>query len=402
MPTNVDDKIASLDPAKQETIAERVEELKKEIPPIKEVLVVFTNITTTTGPRVRARVFSEGKTKTATSRMTARGISKLREWARGHVGDAKMNEMVQIPISSEEKLIREATIALEPRDPMAMKLAHASFPDYQGRKFKVNVVPEGTSIDVTSYWQDGSRDYYAILNLSTMRSMQVPQNGDPHTKRIAPVKIHENMCVVQHSIFVGKDAGLTFIISEKNAAQLLPSNDNNLDKKEKTVLVLLRSLKPAYRRDEANKAGISAQEYEQIVANLKVKQYVNSGGAITAKGKNAVSGIRDLYQLRNEKMTVQSKPVQEKALTEATSLLQKIKANRVFVDYVAYLALTGYKLLRYGGSSKPTADWNIAGVGDLYIEGNKWEIQGHIKGTRINPTGDSLESLDEFLDQNNI
>lgn len=536
MPTNLKEKIDALDPARKAKVEARANELiaeEKARNAVKEALVVFTNVMSASGPRVRASVFCEGTTKAATSTMTAKGITKLREWARKQVAaDVKLAEMVNVsakgvfPTGLEGKLIQESqTIVLEPNDAMAKKLAHASFPEYTGRKFKVQVVPEGTNIDVTSYWDGGSRDYFVVMNLVTMKSMPVPQNGDPYTRKIAPVKIHENMCVVQHSIFMGKDTGLTFIISEKNAAQLLPSNDVNLDKKEKTVLVLLRSLKPAYRRDEARHAGISNQEYDTIIANLKVKQYVNSSGAITPKGRNAINGIRDLYQLRNEsvnggllegpslfktsrpkgkdahptvkpwraktmklgqdhaKMMVdienkemdaakkrkanpkdpslktltheieqlkakaaelwkqhhdalekwkdakskvteeaafcdacdrvhdgpcpgveldaQSEPMQEVTLTEST-LAQKISSNAGFAAYVAYLTLSGYKFLRYGAGSKMTADFNISGVGDLYIEGSNWEIQGHIKGQRINPTGNSLETLDRFLTDNNI
>lgn len=267
--------------------------------PTAEALVVFSNLMSVSGPRIRASVFADGKVKGATAPMTNKGINRLREWAKKIAGEkTNLAEMVKI---SEEKLLQEGrTISLEANDPVAKKLAHASFPDYTGRKFKVTVVPEGSAIDVTSYWDGGTREYFVVMNLITLKTVPVPQNGDPYTKRIAPVKIHENMCVVSHSIFMGKDMGLTFTISEKNAAQLLPDTSTNLDKKEKTVLVLLRSLKPAYRRDEARQAGISSTEYDTLVANLKVKQYVSSSGGITPKGRNAISDIRDLYQLQHE------------------------------------------------------------------------------------------------------
>lgn len=410
--------------------------------PVKEALVVFSNLISASGPRIRASVFAEGKVKGATAPMTTKGINRLREWAKKIAGTDRLAEMVNVSEAGvlttklEEKMIQEATkvVALEPGDQMARKLAHASFPEYTGRKFKVEVRPEGSHVDVTSYWDGGSRDYYVILNLVTMKSAPVPQNGDAFTARkIAPVTLHENLCVVNHAIYMGKDMGLTFIISEKNAAQLLPANDNNLDKKEKTVLVLLRSFKPAYRRDEARHAGISATDYDTIIANLKVKQYVNPSGAITAKGKNAISDIRDLYQLRNESVKKPAKVVEKvnvlqkedaapscdkcdrthpaddacagevKEAVLRETLLHDVTTNTAYTNYVAYLALSGYKLMRHGGSgSNLSADFNISGVGDLYIKGKTWEIQGHIKGTRINPSGDTLESLEKFLYDNNI
>jgi hypothetical protein len=300
-------------------MATKPKDTTKKPKAVKEALVVFSNLMSASGPRIRASVFADGKVKGATAPMTDKGINRLREWAKTIAGATKLAEMVNVSEAGvfatklEEKLLNESkTIVLEPNDPMAKKLAHASFPDYTGRKFKVQVMPEGASVDVTSYWDGGSREYFVVMNLVTLKSIPVPQNGDPNTKRIAPVKIHENMCVVQHSIFMGKDMGLTFIISDKNAAQLLPDSGTNLDKKEKIVLLLLRAYKPAYRRDEARHAGISTTEYDTIVANLKVKQYVNSSGAITPKGRNAISDIRDLYQLRNESV----KPKKVKVVKE--------------------------------------------------------------------------------------
>ena len=56
-------------------------------------------------------------------------------------------------------------------------LARKAFPGYTGRKYKLD--NSGRSVNVTSYWDGGSRSYYAAVNLSTGATLPVPQNGTP-------------------------------------------------------------------------------------------------------------------------------------------------------------------------------------------------------------------------------
>lgn len=384
--------------------------------PTTEAMVVFTNIMSAAGPRVRATVMYEGKVKGATARMTAKGISNLREWARKTTGASKLAEMVNVseqgvfPTGAERLLHESRSIVLEPHDPMAMKLAHASFPDYTGRKFTVRVVPEGTPIEITNSWSGGSREWFVVMNLATLKSIMVPQNGDAFSgKHYAPVKVHENVCVVMHSIYSGKDMGLTFIVSEKNAAQLLPAASSDLTRKDKVVLYLLRSYKPAYRRDEARKVGVTPTEFDTIVANLKVKQYVSSTGGITPKGRNAVADITSLYQLeeaKSKQKVIQAKheavetpaatPVNEAAvLTESTAAF--LKQHKNFPIYVAMMCIQGWMFMRSGLTGKGTAEFR-QGKAECFIDGDHWKIETWKAGTgRVELSGATPEELEEHL-----
>lgn len=261
-----------------------------------QATLVFAAINETT---VSAHLRLGNSLKKATARLSPKGIAAVREWARKKAGEG-----VTITEKVEDRQLQESHRVqyLEQNDAVALKLAQASFPGYTGRKFKVEVVPEGTRIDMTSYWDGGTRDYFAVVNLATMKGVQIPENGGLNSPHKQPIegKVIEGMCIVQHTIFQGKDIGLTFTISEKNAAQLLPASNQELTKEEKIILVILRSLKPSYRRDEAGRFGIKPDVYQKLISQLQTKGLVAAGGGITPKGKNAVGDIRDLYQIEKE------------------------------------------------------------------------------------------------------
>ena len=61
--------------------------------------------------------------------------------------------------------------------PEVKAMARMAFPNYTGRKFKLD--NSGRPVNVTSYWDGGSRDYYSAVNLSTGTRIDVPQNGTP-------------------------------------------------------------------------------------------------------------------------------------------------------------------------------------------------------------------------------
>ena len=67
-------------------------------------------------------------------------------------------------------------IHLEPTQDIKA-LARKAFPGYTGRTYKLD--NSGRPVNVTSYWDGGSRDYYTAINLSTGETLPVPQNGTP-------------------------------------------------------------------------------------------------------------------------------------------------------------------------------------------------------------------------------
>ena len=118
------------------------------------------------------------------------------------------------------------------KDPMVNKLVNACYPDYRGRRFFVNTA---TRHRVWDFWDRGSRDYTTFYNLATGQivsanaiakghpeAMQKP--GNPYNLPISqePVELPDNVVVVLHSIFCGKDRGIRIIVRPDNLGKFLP------------------------------------------------------------------------------------------------------------------------------------------------------------------------------------
>lgn len=87
-------------------------------------------------------------------------------------------------------------------------IVKAAFPAYNGRKIRVEK-HTNNSLMTTSYWDGGSRDYFAIVNLQTMRAQQIPGINpmNPPDNWRDTTEIPSNHVIVEHSIFCGKDVG---------------------------------------------------------------------------------------------------------------------------------------------------------------------------------------------------
>lgn len=199
------------------------------------------------------------------------------------------------------------TIHLKETDETARKIAGASFPDYTGKKFKLQVHDSGT-MNLTSYWDGGSRDYFAVLRLEDMKCLPVPQNGtpfDPYGNGIEVPLPGPGFAVIEHSIFCGKDSGITIHVHSSNAAPLLPKTED-ITWAEKVVLSATRSLKSSYagikdyRFSEAQKdTGITRADWDTAKTALIEKRLLNAAGAVTVDGKNAI-GNTSLWNLKQE------------------------------------------------------------------------------------------------------
>lgn len=190
--------------------------------------------------------------------------------------------------------------------PDLQELAKVAFPDYNGRKIKISEF--NGPMDLTSYWDGGSRKEYVVMNLITKRSQPIPQGGSGHGD--VPYRISElpeNIAVVEHSIFMGKDLGITFYVAKENMVKMLPGNGDELSWAEKVVLSATRSYKSSYagvkdyRFQEALKdTGITKVEWDEAKQSLIGKKMLNAAGAITNEGRNAI-GRTELWSLKKEK-----------------------------------------------------------------------------------------------------
>ena len=185
------------------------------------------------------------------------------------------------------------TIHLEHTDETA-NIGRKAFPGYTGRKFRVRV--SDIPIDTRSYWGDGSRDYFVFVSLADSRaSMPVPAQSafDKRIPGAESVTIPEGFACVEHSIFCGKDMGLTIHINPANAANLLPAPSEITDD-EKTVLEYTATFKNSYggrsniRFIEARQdKGITTENWETAKASLIEKKMLKKNGSITPAGRNA-------------------------------------------------------------------------------------------------------------------
>lgn len=207
-------------------------------------------------------------------------------------------------------------IHLERLDDKTAAIVRAAYPGYHGRKFKIEVSDD--PIDVRSYWDGGSRDYFVFVDLKSMRAAAMPAQSafDPKIAGAESVKLPADFACVQHSIFCGKDSGITIMIGSANAAPLLPAPAEKLTEVQITVLQYTAGRKSSYagrdRCDMARDDMVSAHRFnaskpmpaspDAFRASWNIAKeslisagYLNKAGAITAAGKNAIANERPIY-----------------------------------------------------------------------------------------------------------
>lgn len=197
------------------------------------------------------------------------------------------------------------TIYIE-SDPTVRSIVAATFPDYRGRKFRLSI--SESPLNVRSCWDGGSRSYYRFLNLATLQaSAEVPAQSafDRPIAGADAVVLTDGFACVEHSIFCGKDAGITIHIRPANSARFLPA-PVELTRAQHIVLVATRSLKSSYqgisnyRFVEAHReTGISSEQWETAKSELMARGLLDSRGALTVAGRNA-GGHDSLYSLRGQ------------------------------------------------------------------------------------------------------
>lgn len=179
------------------------------------------------------------------------------------------------------------------------KVALAAYPDYQGRKFSVQVTNH--PLDVRSYWDGGSRNYYVFLRLDNLKTWEMPQQSmfDKKVNGADSVQLVPGMVCVEHTYFCGKDMGITIHVHPENAPKRL-ENNLELTREEKIVLVYTRTYKNTYagrtnvRFHEATRAkGISIEQWQNAINSLQEKKMLNKAGAITNEGRNAIGELRE-------------------------------------------------------------------------------------------------------------
>lgn len=96
----------------------------------------------------------------------------------------------------------------------------ACYPDWKGRKL---AVAAAETYQMADYWDGGSRSYVKAYDLASGKVVDPasmthnPMNGSAHAR----VTIPDGVLLVEHSIFCGKDGGVTIYANLANMPRLL-------------------------------------------------------------------------------------------------------------------------------------------------------------------------------------
>jgi hypothetical protein len=192
--------------------------------------------------------------------------------------------------------LKEAVVYVDKPDDTIRKIIQGTFPDYRGKK--IQVVTGDFPTNLSSNWSGGSRNDYVFYNLANGKAKAVPESGTgfgkyPDTPKTDTTSMPDSVVLVKHTIFSGKDLGITIYAKPGAVAPLLPApTDETLTKEEIFTMVLIRSLKSFARREEASRYGVSAKQYEDAVKSLQTKGYVSKVGGLSTDGKNYLASTK--------------------------------------------------------------------------------------------------------------
>lgn len=183
--------------------------------------------------------------------------------------------------------------------PEVRLLVEKTFPEYKGKKF--SVMPRSGRMDLSSFWNSGSKSYHALINLNTGIVQKIPENGGPFQRGKIEMEIPANIAVVTWQL--GAYEHVVISIHPDNLNRFVLPAPDQLTREEKIVLSATRSLKSSYagvsnyRFREANQiTGISLESWNTAKENLIKNGFLNKAGAITDKGRNAIgwTNLRDI------------------------------------------------------------------------------------------------------------
>ena len=193
------------------------------------------------------------------------------------------------------------TIHLPNTDPTTQRIVKAAYPDYKGKKFRLEVTDK--PINVKGSWSDGSRTYYTFVCLDTCKVYQMPAQSqfDKQIPGADKVVLQSGIVCVEHHISCGKDMGIT-IVARPDAVVLgmVPLSKPDLTNNERLVLMYTRNLKSTYAgvsnyrfREAARATGITMNAWELAKQTCIDKGLLNKRGAITVDGRNAIASNLD-------------------------------------------------------------------------------------------------------------
>jgi hypothetical protein len=181
--------------------------------------------------------------------------------------------------------------------PEAVAIVAAAFPSYQHRNGRLEVKPF-QPVTPTSYWSGGTREYWAFVRLADMKaSPAIPENGSGFTPDVGRIEsLPEGfalVCLIDGNIRLAE-----IRVNPDSLNRLIPTGGAvQLSQDQQLVLVLTKSFKPSYRREEASRlwrarGDTLTNRWNEAVSELTRHGLLNRAGAITTAGRNAVEALR--------------------------------------------------------------------------------------------------------------
>jgi hypothetical protein len=193
------------------------------------------------------------------------------------------------------------TIYLEPSQiPAAIRSG------YTGKRFRAIVCESVFIPSHAGLWDGGSRTTFEAIHLSSGETraasdnMSAPWDNARKDQRIA---LRDGFAIISHSIFQGKDMGLTIYLHPNNAVAILPPSIE-LNPLERLVLEYTMGRKASYNgRDRfdmllddlsysKDRKGLEStptrDHWNAAKDSLIAQGFLNARGAITNKGRNAI------------------------------------------------------------------------------------------------------------------
>lgn len=182
-----------------------------------------------------------------------------------------------------------------------------SVPSLPGkRNADVSVVPFRGPQTCNSYWSDGSREYYALVDMSTGESWQVPTSHPffdriPSGERCGTLEVRElppGTCLVEGGYFMGKPKSFRLMVPAENLTKLLPAPTAAVSDKAMSALDAIVTVRGGgFRRDEFCRRALGTYSAANpYVAELLAAGLVsaNKAGAVsvTTEGRNVHAAKR--------------------------------------------------------------------------------------------------------------
>jgi hypothetical protein len=165
-----------------------------------------------------------------------------------------------------------------------------AFPDHAGRKVQIKYGV--TSINMSSYWDGGSKSTFAVIRLSDNKPCRVPTNH-PVFDRVTGVDnflIPDGFVVVEHIIFCGNDLGLRIHVPGPAPLLEAANSEPELSRVQLMVLSWIVGRNSAGRKYEIENNKFPVQLWDRIVTELSNMGYctINKAGAVskTLKAEN--------------------------------------------------------------------------------------------------------------------